>query len=148
MNIGTAEIAEAECIMSDAWAATEPAKPRLFWTFSQNNSGGRFYTSLKDGIAAGGIIVEAESEDDAIARAESLGLYWNGADDDGPDCPCCGSRWSTPWDEGYPVPTVYGKALALFPYSEETEMSLHMWGTYVVHYMDGTRMVGNTDNEL
>ena len=64
-------------------------KKPLFYTFCQNNSGGNFH--INDTVAHN-VIIEAYSADEANAKAESLGIYFNGCDI-GRDCQCCGDRW-------------------------------------------------------
>lgn len=41
--------------------------------------------------------VEALTFEAANERARGIGIYFNGIDS-GQDCPCCGDRWSEPWD--------------------------------------------------
>lgn len=60
-----------------------------FYELSQNNSGGSF---VVDDKLCHRLFIEAESEEEAIDRAEDLGCYWDGVDE-GSDCPCCGDRW-------------------------------------------------------
>ena len=60
-----------------------------FYEFSQNNSGGSFVT---DSNLCHRLFIEADSEEEAISKAEDLGCYWNGVDE-GYDCECCGDRW-------------------------------------------------------
>ena len=60
-----------------------------FYQFTQNNSGGSFESNDK---VCHRIIIEANNEDEAIYKAESLGCYWNGVSN-GNDCECCGDRW-------------------------------------------------------
>ena len=60
-----------------------------FYEISQNNTGGSFVTDNK---LCHRLFIEAESEKEAISKAEDLGCYWNGVDE-GQDCPCCGDRW-------------------------------------------------------
>ncbi len=60
-----------------------------FYEFNQNNSGGSF---VVDENVCHRVVIEAHSESEAIAKAESLGCYWNGCDE-GMDCSCCGDRW-------------------------------------------------------
>lgn len=62
-----------------------------FFDFRQNNSGGGHDIDEDSGIGVH-VIVEAESADDANRRAEDIGLYFDGCDDNR-DCPCCGDRW-------------------------------------------------------
>lgn len=60
-----------------------------FYEFSQTNSGGSFDVDDK---LCHRLIIEAESEEKAVAIAEELGCYWDGVNN-GNDCPCCGDRW-------------------------------------------------------
>ena len=62
------------------------------YEFSQNNSGGSFTV---DDQLCHRIFIEAESETQAIIKAEAMGVYFNGVDA-GMDCPCCGDRWHSP----------------------------------------------------
>lgn len=67
----------------------------MFYTFSQNNSGGRFHPP------AIFVIVEASSPYEANHRAEhEVGLYWDGVHA-GRDCPCCGDRWDKLFDDDH-----------------------------------------------
>ncbi|MFE4367966.1 MULTISPECIES: DUF7296 family protein [unclassified Streptomyces] len=58
-----------------------------FYEFHQNNSGGGFDYDEDNGISVY-VIIEAGSADVANARAEKIGLYFDGEG----DCPCCGDR--------------------------------------------------------
>ena len=77
----------------------------MFYTFMQNNSGGRFDFDAATGVSHI-VIVEARSAKSAVEQAEDIGLYFDGSQ----DCPCCGDRWYPVWDDtdGHAVPTVYG----------------------------------------
>ena len=76
----------------------------MFYTYSQNNSGGVFHHDFDVGIAEC-VIIEAESLEAANRKAKSIGIYFNGCSK-GLDCNCCGDRWNEPWDdEGNEVPT-------------------------------------------
>ena len=66
----------------------------MFYRFRQNNSYGRFVFDKERGISTE-VWVEADSTADAMARAEVIGLYFDGAG----DCPCCGDRWYPPWSD-------------------------------------------------
>lgn len=57
--------------------------------FRQNNSGGSFDCDL---ILCQSVIIEAESAEEANAKAIQLGIYFDGVDEGG-DCECCGDRW-------------------------------------------------------
>ena len=61
----------------------------MFYSFDQNNSGGFFIINDK---VCHRILIEADTKEDAIAKAEELGCYWDGVAQ-GIDCPCCGDRW-------------------------------------------------------
>lgn len=81
-----------------------------FWTFDQNNSGGRFVFDKKRGITHY-VIIEAESVEDANNIARDIGLYYNGVAN-GIDCGCCGDRWNEAIDErGDFKPSIYGAPL-------------------------------------
>ena len=60
-----------------------------FYEFSQNNSGGYFDVDEK---ICHRLFIEAESEGEAIKKAEIIGVYFDGVDN-GMDCECCGDRW-------------------------------------------------------
>jgi hypothetical protein len=77
----------------------------MFYTFTQNNSGGSFDRDEMRGIAPY-VIVEADSCDQANDRAEAIGLYFDGVDGGG-DCSCCGDRWYRAHD-GDAEPEIYG----------------------------------------
>lgn len=67
----------------------------MFYEFSQNNSGGSF--DVTDTLCHR-LFIEADSESEAIEKAEELGCYWDGVVK-GIDCPCCGDRWYRNPDE-------------------------------------------------
>ncbi len=76
--------------------------------FYQNNSGGIFDHEPEHGIGCG-LFIEANDRDHAIARAEGIGLYFDGVAQ-GRDCDCCGDRWRTPWnDDGTDKPSRYSE---------------------------------------
>lgn len=98
-----------------------------FYTFSQNNSGGRFDFFPSKGISLN-VIIEASSADDANDRAERAGLYFDGCEA-GQDCECCGDRWSRAWmNDGKDSPMVYGDKVV--------ESSGDIADAYI-HYSDG-----------
>jgi hypothetical protein len=75
-----------------------------FYEFTQNNTGGSF--DCNDRLCRR-LIIEANNEEQAIEKAESLGCYWNGVEE-GYDCSCCGDRWYRYSDEiiingSYPI---------------------------------------------
>jgi len=100
-----------------------------FYEYSQNNSGGSFSNSEKEGIAEY-VIIEALNSEHANTRAENIGLYFDGCDN-GNDCSCCGDRWyRADESDGSDVPSIYGKPLA------NTEKSSYRECCFV-HYLDG-----------
>lgn len=66
----------------------------MWFNFNQNNSGGSFITNDK---LCNRLYIEANSKEEAIKIAESLGCYWRGVKL-GYDCSCCGDRWYIPFD--------------------------------------------------
>lgn len=82
----------------------EVSKP-LFYTYRQNNSGGSFI--VNDRVCPY-VIIQALSDRDADHRAEDVGIYFDGVHN-GYDCPCCGDRWNTAWEDGTEQPTIYGQ---------------------------------------
>lgn len=81
-----------------------------FYTFHQNNSGGVFDHDAISGIGYN-VCIEAESVADANDRAENIGLYFNGCDDER-DCPCCGDRWYSASEyDAAETPQQYGEPL-------------------------------------
>ena len=61
----------------------------MFYEFNQNNSGGYFDV---DENLCHRLYIEADTQSEAISKAEELGCYWDGVYK-GIDCPCCGDRW-------------------------------------------------------
>lgn len=82
-----------------------------FFYYRQNNSGGHFI--VNDDVAHY-VIIEADTWRQANAKAEDIGLYFDG---DG-DCPTCGTRWdSAEYTKGSDVPSIYGAPLLEFKHS-------------------------------
>lgn len=75
----------------------------MFYTFSQNNSGGHFNSPRY-------VIVEADNAQEANERAFDSGLvYFNGVRL-GRDCECCGNRWERCSEgDGNTEPRIYGE---------------------------------------
>ncbi len=100
----------------------------MFFTFSQNNSGGSFD---HDDDLDEFVIIQAVNAVTANAKAESLGIYFNGCMDN-VDCSCCGDRWYDVDDsDGTIEPLVYGDSPSKHKYH---------FGGAIVHYEDGTRL--------
>ena len=101
-----------------------------FYEYSQNNTGGSFANSETDGICEY-VIIEALNANDANARAEDIGLYFDGCEND-MDCDCCGDRWyRVDESDGSDIPSVYGTPL------EDVTKSLFREECFI-HYLDGT----------
>lgn len=87
---------------------------KLTWyTFSQNNSGGRF---IVDDKVDAYVIIQAPDADTANQLAERIGIYFNGVFD-GYDCQCCGDRWSSMYSDDYGTdkPEIYGQDVLYSP---------------------------------
>ena len=107
-----------------------------FYTFDQNNSGGRFHN---DENLAQLVIIEAISDGDANDRAEKLGIYFDGVDG-GSDCQSCGDRWSRVYkDDGHDKPMHYNHEVTE-DYQPLYQMDTRYPYAYI-HYMDGTKTI-------
>jgi len=111
----------------------------MWYLFRQNNSGGMV---RKDENVDWYVYIEAESANQANAKAEDIGIYFHGVSG-GRDCECCGDRW-------YPVDEFDG---------EEEDKTLEEWVNtqtgifeacginsdyaWTAHYLDGTKRRGN-----
>lgn len=92
----------------------------LYYTFSQNNSGGRFI--VDDNIDAY-VIIQAQNPEEASVLAEKVGIYFNGVES-GQDCDCCGDRWSNYLDEGTEAPQIYDKTIKKFDETKKSKVLL------------------------
>lgn len=106
---------------------TKQKDNNMFYTYNQNNSGGVFEIDLEAGIGHF-VIIEADSADEADAKAGSIGLYFDGVRK-GLDCLCCGDRWYRAWEEPTHTPEVYGQSPSEFVGG----VIKHVF----VHYADG-----------
>ena len=111
----------------------------MFYHYSQNNSGGSFDFDRENGITHH-VVIEAESASLADRRAESIGLYFDGA-----DRWVRADRWHEAYDEGTEVPSVYDRPLGV--------VHKDHWGVWmkegyetVVHFADGTMKWYHADN--
>ena len=113
----------------------------MFFHYRQNNSGGRFVTDENVDVH---VIIEANDADEANDRAERIGLYFDGCNEDEygwtRDCPCCGSRWSRAWSDGDDTPSIYWTPLTGELTTERTDAT-----DVVIHYKDGTILYGSSD---
>lgn len=91
----------------------------MFYTYTQNNSGGSFISPAIH------VIIEAENSSEADSIAQYNGIYFNGCES-GSDCPCCGDRWypSGTWEESED-PRIYGKT----PEEYVKDPKSFLWGT-------------------
>jgi len=95
-----------------------------YWEFNQNNSGGSFEIDPKRGLGPR-VWIEAVDRDHAIARALSIGIYFDGVRE-GMDCPCCGDRWYEPFsDDGRDQPEI------------DPQYAFNWHDTVYVHQLDG-----------
>jgi hypothetical protein len=113
----------------------------MFYTYDQNNSGGSFNFNAESGVSHY-VIIEADSDEQANDRAESIGLYFNGVED-GLDCECCGSRWYSP-QEATSIPSNYGEPINLDKSFTEAHAAVRYSKKWMkdkpegfVHYLDG-----------
>jgi len=60
-----------------------------FYIYRQNNSGGVF---IVNDTVAHYVFIEADTAEAADAKAETVGIYFDGIEKDW-DCECCGDRW-------------------------------------------------------
>lgn len=105
-----------------------------WYTFSQNNSGGRY-------VGPEYVIVEATDKAAACAIAERHGVYFHGVEE-GQDCPCCGDRWYEPWGNGNDVPSIYDE-----PHGERNPI-FGRASALLVHFGERTETaeLGNKDD--
>lgn len=108
-----------------------------------NNSGGGFDFDAAKGISHH-VIIEASNKAAADARAQEVGLYFDGVET-GQDCECCGDRWGSPYDdEVHEDPKVYGEVVtpySAFPAEDEKHRYSIKWmkgePEGFIHYLDG-----------
>lgn len=107
-----------------------------FFTFDQNNSGGRYHHT-KD--LAQLVIIEAITAEEANNKAERLGIYFDGVDG-GSDCQSCGDRWNRCYEgDGTDKPMFYADVV------DENYTPKYGWlcdegKPYgYIHYYDGTK---------
>lgn len=105
-----------------------------FYGFNQNNSGGSWVVDHKRGISHY-VIVEGASVADVTARAEDIGLYFDGSG----DCHCCGQRWSEPWSKLSDTPEIYGTPVEpREPYvKRDMDFKWIKGAEGYIHYLDG-----------
>jgi hypothetical protein len=72
-------------------------KTLKLFEYDQNNSGGTFIENDK---LCHKVVIEAYDANEANEIAQTLGIYFNGCDDE-TDCPCCGDRWYQAYADSY-----------------------------------------------
>lgn len=94
-------------------ANTQPLTKLKWFTFHQNNSGGRFRV---DADVDAYVIIQAHNADEANELAQRIGIYFNGVAE-GYDCECCGDRWYRLYsdDQGTDEPEIYGNPVTWSP---------------------------------
>lgn len=107
----------------------------MFFHYSQNNSGGTFTFDEANGITHH-VVIEAIDANKANAKAEEIGIYFDGCDS-GTDCSCCGDRWNPVGsNDGDESPMVYGTSV-------DRAIDGHTWmkeGMEIcVHYLNGEK---------
>ena len=76
--------------MKDQLHSTEAVTKTYSWfKYDQNNSGGHF--RVNDDVSIF-VLIQAASFDEANAKAEEVGIYFDGCATNR-DCDCCGDRW-------------------------------------------------------
>ena len=107
----------------------------MFYTFRQNNSGGKF--EVNDSVKHY-VIIEADSAEEANDIAsKNTDIYFNGCDN-GIDCPCCGDRWSMVDESDVAeTPKIYG--IDVFKYKDALPS---FKPEYIIYYKDGHTVTG------
>jgi hypothetical protein len=114
----------------------------MFYTYRQNNSGGRFSEPALY------VIIESYDPKVAEAIAGTVGVYFDGVHL-GRDCSCCGDRWSSWCQKPTSEPTVYGEPLESFlknepkPYEDKYRNTIP---TVLIVYQDGTKKTFGESN--
>lgn len=107
----------------------------MFYTYTQNNSGGGFDFDEHSGLTHH-VIIEAQGPEEADFHALDMGIYFDGVNAD-LDCMCCGDRWYPAHGKGDEVPNIYEST------PEEYVKSGYNWmapGREVcIHYSNGTK---------
>ena len=95
---------------------------KLYYTYSQNNTGGIF-----DEDVGRYVIVQACSSDVANDLAEPYAeVYFDGCES-GRDCSCCGDRWYRQWDnDGEKLPEVYGSKIPKAVLNSKLDMEVRL----------------------
>jgi hypothetical protein len=102
----------------------------MFYDFNQNNPRGIL---IDDDKVTSTVIIEADNFDEANKR-----FFYDLQLEYGPECSCCGSRWTEKWEEnGTAVPTIWGQ-----PVNVVDEVNVHHEKSCYIYYKDGTKKEG------
>lgn len=113
----------------------------MFYTFRQNNSGGKFKI---DKAIKHYVVIEADNAEKANTIVNYVGIYFNGVED-GYDCPCCGDRWyKVDESDAKKKPTLYGKDIT--KYVEDWPMGEHK--EYIIYYKNGDVKIGKIKEKI
>ena len=109
----------------------------MFYTYSQNNSGGSF-------IGPHHVIVEADSARQANSIAQDHDVYFDGVEF-GVDCECCGDRWIRieKDSEGKQSPMIWGNT----DIQQTLNVSWIRDSSAIVVYLDGSVDYYETKND-
>lgn len=110
----------------------------MFYTFNQNNSGGRLIRNVNLDHY---VIIQAANKRTALRIARKIGIYFDGVRK-GIDCSCCGDRWSD-YVTGTQVPTIYGE-----PVQGWVPLRVPRLNTIAIHFADGTVQYTMAKNTL
>ena len=110
----------------------------MFYTYSQNSSGGRFVFNEDVNYY---VVIEADSSNEADTRAEEVGVYFDGCDS-GRDCDCCGDRWSRSWSQdGTETPMIYDEPVQTYWKNAEFKMKWADNQAIIVYFKDGRKEI-------
>jgi hypothetical protein len=101
----------------------------MFYTFSQNNSGWDLIVDKELWIAHY-VIIEANTEEEALKKAEEIWIYFDWCVE-WIDCQCCWDRWSSYPNENK-SPKIYWKDWKNY----SNNFSSSKYNTVSVHYLD------------
>jgi len=101
----------------------------MFYTYNQNNSGGIF--DINDRVGQY-VIIEADNCEKANEKAETVGIYFDGCDND-TDCSCCGDRWHRNYEEGNKQPQIYGKTIKEYKDDLDYYLDYYIGPNLVIH---------------
>lgn len=114
----------------------------MWFEYSQNNSGGSHQYDDTAGISEW-VFIEADSAKAADETARSIGIYFDGVDQD-MDCGCCGDRWHPnegTWD-AIPFDQLEERVRSIMKYGWRTDGN-----SIYLHFKDGA-FIGDKDKGM